>query len=264
MSIEGPLTLMIELPAKARLGGLFFHTMFQRSDCTPIMFEQLSQYLIQPLVIVGAVSYLIKTISALFIDRQLEAYRTELKISSDKQIQQAKHELDLIAVERSVQFTNLHEKRLQSILDINEILNTAENALNEVQVDVIMMSSNPGTTQQEKDQRIQLYCNHIYALDKTANELRRLIKLNEIFFTAEDAKTLFKFYGDLKEIANDPPSPPSAVKSIFADAIHETQRGRFDELMIQARTARSLVINLFRRSVGVRENFPLTSTPQEP
>jgi len=57
-----------------------------------------------------------KSVIIHFLSRKIEAYKIELKRESDKEIEQIKSRLQMVALERQIVFSRLHEKRAEIVV----------------------------------------------------------------------------------------------------------------------------------------------------
>jgi hypothetical protein len=68
-------------------------------------------------IVVGAAAWLTKSVITHFLSRKIEAYKIELKGESDKKIEEVKSRLQIMAQERQIIFSRLHEKRAEIVAD---------------------------------------------------------------------------------------------------------------------------------------------------
>lgn len=68
--------------------------------------------------IIGVVVWLTKSIIANYLTKDVEIYKTRIKAESDKDIEKFKSDLKKIAFEHEIQFSRLHEKRMELISEL--------------------------------------------------------------------------------------------------------------------------------------------------
>jgi hypothetical protein len=68
-------------------------------------------------VVAGAAAWLTKSVITHFLSRKIEAYKVELKRESDKEIEEVKSRLQIVALERQIVFSRLHEKRAEIVAE---------------------------------------------------------------------------------------------------------------------------------------------------
>jgi hypothetical protein len=138
-------------------------------------------------VLLGAVSWLIKSIITDQLDRdnaafrnqlqrdsdvQIEALKNELKRNSDIEIERLKSSLQIAALEHQVRFTMLHSERLEAIPKLTTSL---EDAITQVRDYVLMMQKDLGYLKRAVD---------------AATNFQRLVYVNSAVLPAEVSKLL--------------------------------------------------------------------------
>jgi len=68
-------------------------------------------------IAIGAAAWVIKSVITHFFSRKIEAYKIELKGESDKTIEEVKSRLQVLATERQIIFSRLHEKRAEIVAE---------------------------------------------------------------------------------------------------------------------------------------------------
>lgn len=85
-----------------------------------IIFELLRSLSIAA-VVSGGMAWLTKSVISHFLSRKIEAYKEaykiELKRESDKEIEEVKSRLQIVALERQIVFSRLHEKRAEIVAE---------------------------------------------------------------------------------------------------------------------------------------------------
>jgi len=69
-------------------------------------------------VLLGASAYLIKTVITQRLTQEMETFKSELKASSDAEIEKLKSSLQMTVMEHQVRFSKLHEKRAEVIAEL--------------------------------------------------------------------------------------------------------------------------------------------------
>ncbi len=72
--------------------------------------------------LLGIVGYLIKKLVSSRLEREADAFKTELKRNSDIEIERLKSSLQMSANEHQIRFSKLHEKRAQVLADLYKLL----------------------------------------------------------------------------------------------------------------------------------------------
>ena len=81
-------------------------------------------------ILLMAVAFLGKTLIAHLLKKDIDNYKSELKAKADIAIEQLKNELHMLAMEREVKFTKLHEKRASIIAELYSLLIETEYSMN--------------------------------------------------------------------------------------------------------------------------------------
>jgi len=68
-------------------------------------------------IVIGAAAWVTRSVTTHFLSRKLEAYKIELKGESDKNIEAVKSRLQIMATERQIIFSRLHEKRAEIVAE---------------------------------------------------------------------------------------------------------------------------------------------------
>lgn len=68
-------------------------------------------------IVVGVAGWLTKSVITHFLSRNVEAYKVELRRESDKEIEAIKSRLQIMAQERQIIFSRLHEKRAEIVAE---------------------------------------------------------------------------------------------------------------------------------------------------
>jgi hypothetical protein len=68
-------------------------------------------------IVVAAFAWVAKSVITHFLSRKIEAYKLELKNQSDKETERLRSRLQIIAQERQITFSRLHEKRAEIVAD---------------------------------------------------------------------------------------------------------------------------------------------------
>lgn len=95
-------------------------------------------------VIAGGIAWLIRGIINHLLTKDIETYKTKIKFESEKEIEQLKAELRIIAEEHHIRFSNLHERRAEIIAALYSLIVKAEVSLinSELEVNVWEKISN--------------------------------------------------------------------------------------------------------------------------
>lgn len=67
--------------------------------------------------VAGAFAWLTKSIITHFLSRNIESYKVELKRQSDREIEEVKSRLQIVASEHQIVFSRLHEKRVEIVAE---------------------------------------------------------------------------------------------------------------------------------------------------
>jgi len=68
-------------------------------------------------IVAAAAAWFTKSVITHFLSRKIESYKIELKRESDKEIEGIKSRLEIVALERQIVFSRLHEKRAEIIAE---------------------------------------------------------------------------------------------------------------------------------------------------
>lgn len=68
-------------------------------------------------VVAAAAAWLTKSVLTHFLSRNIASYKAELKRQSDREIEEVKSRLQIVASERQIVFSRLHEKRVEIVAE---------------------------------------------------------------------------------------------------------------------------------------------------
>jgi hypothetical protein len=73
-------------------------------------------------IVMAAVAWLTKSIITHVLSRNIEAYKSDLKRAADKEVEETKSKLQMVAMEHQIVFSRLHEKRAEIVAESYELI----------------------------------------------------------------------------------------------------------------------------------------------
>ena len=73
-------------------------------------------------IVIAAASWLTRSIITHVLSRNIEAYKIDLKRASDKEVEETKSKLQMVAIEHQIVFNRLHEKRAAIVAESYELI----------------------------------------------------------------------------------------------------------------------------------------------
>jgi hypothetical protein len=87
-----------------------------------IVWRELIEHLGSVAILIGALAWLAKSITAHFLSRDIEAYKERLSAASAREIEHVRSQLQIMAKEHEIRFSKLHEKRAEVVMDLYLLL----------------------------------------------------------------------------------------------------------------------------------------------
>jgi hypothetical protein len=187
-------------------------------------------------VVVGAAVWLTKSVITHFLSRNIEAYKLELERASNREIEELKSRLQIMAQERQIIFSRLHEKRADIIAESYTLIHQLSSKAVGLGSEMFHRGLH---TPKERAEEIFDECFKFY----------EYFQQRRIYFSEEVCETMDKFV-DLIAETN------AAVRSVPDTLGHDTKDSReayqkMAVLMDQLPNIRKLIENDFRSLLGV-------------
>lgn len=134
-------------------------------------------------VVCGAAAWLTKSVITHFLSRKIEAYKIELKRESDKEVEGIKSRLHIMALERQIVFSRLHEKRADIIAEAYALFHELYSKASKLSHNVLFagFSEPKKELQQTFEECLKFYDffqrNRIYFGDNTCEKIDTLLEL---------------------------------------------------------------------------------------
>jgi len=133
-------------------------------------------------IVTGAAAWLLRSIVTHWLSKDIEAYKTNLALESERQIEEFKTQLGILAKEQDVRFTKLHEKRAEVIASLYSLIEEAN-----ITVALFQRLLKLRQNGRVADDRVKDYA------EKSKNATRSLFdfaRKNQLYFTKELADTI--------------------------------------------------------------------------
>lgn len=134
-------------------------------------------------VVFGAAAWFAKSVVNHFLSRKIEAYKIDLKRESDKEVEEIKSRLHIVALERQIIFGRLHEKRAEIIAETYTLFHELYSKASKIGHDVFFagFSEPKNELQQVFDQCLKFYDffqrHRIYFSDNVCSKVDSLLEL---------------------------------------------------------------------------------------
>jgi hypothetical protein len=135
-------------------------------------------------VLLCVIGFLSRSILAHFLSKDIETFKANLQIESQREITKLKSSLELIAFEHQVRFSRLHEKRGEIIATLYGKIDKLYNVVYE------FIGSYPGTEGSHKDQKIKGIWEYV-------NEFKVYFGTHKIYFDPNICRKIIWFQEEL-------------------------------------------------------------------
>jgi hypothetical protein len=131
----------------------------------------------------GAAAWLTKSVITHFLFRNIEEYKIELKRQSDKEVEEIKSRLTILALERQIVFSRLHEKRADIIAEAYALFHELYSKTSKMSHDIFFAGGSAPKKELQLifDECLKFYDffqrNRIYFDENTCMKIDRLLEL---------------------------------------------------------------------------------------
>lgn len=98
----------------------------------------------------GTLAYLVKALLKIYLDRDIERYKADLRAAHDTALERLRTDLRIQAFERETTFSRLHDKRVEVIEQLYRRIVAVSRAMNEL-TSPIQMSGGPSLAERSKE-----------------------------------------------------------------------------------------------------------------
>jgi hypothetical protein len=135
-------------------------------------------------VLIAVIGFLSRSLLSNFLSKDIEAFKANLQMESQREITKLKSSLELIAFEHQVRFSRLHEKRA-------EVIATLYGKIDELyRVVYEFVRSYPHMEELRKDQKIE-------NIQDYANEFKVYFSIHKIYFDPNVCGKIISFQEEL-------------------------------------------------------------------
>lgn len=193
-------------------------------------------------IIVGAISYLAKSITDNLFSKKLTEHQTDLEKQNHRYLERFKTSLQIEAKERELQFSKLHQKRAEVIENLYQLIVDASFFVKSF-LSPLTLPHEPN-----KEEKAKIAFEKLW-------EMTNYYDRNRIYFEKELCDVLDKFINDIREPARKFKSALRYEDSLYKELLlklDEIWDQSWDKFTQEVEPAKAELENEFRRILGVK------------
>lgn len=87
------------------------------------MLEYILQFVFPSSILIAAISWLIKSLISIYINKDIESYKIKLQERSNKEIEELKSNLQIVTHEKQTAYSSLYQKRAELLSELYGLVN---------------------------------------------------------------------------------------------------------------------------------------------
>ena len=199
------------------------------------MFYELLKYFGLALISAGSLSWVTKRLIQHFLDKDIERFKNELRLSNEFEIERLKSDLQTASSLRQIQFSSLHAKQAELIHEVFKKLVELETAAEILETWV--QTGRIEDVKEPADKHLDVYF-----------DFHNFVRMHQIFFSAELAAVLADLHSDIFNTSID--AHYHLDENNFED-FKSRFKAEYPAMQAKAKRARSTIMSEFRGLLGV-------------